>query len=403
MSRSSSSLSAYLPEIDSSETVVATFSDGTITGFGIPFSNTKKRILFLLLSAFIICWETLTTYTNGDTLSVLDFVSLVILSLALSGIGRGRTFFEVTYVFIFFITIFFHLGEKFTIPALGLYLVCGLWIMRGYIFPGIISLIFIEILRPLFSDSPTHNYLSSLLFVSLTVTAALLMRSLRRERVTLRKQLQQLEMKRRQEQVRLRQDIARNIHDTVARDLSQIAVLSSAGIANETAANSFLAEISAIARNTSRKVRPMVMALGSSPASSNFPDLMAEVRNVLDPKCISVECEGTFPDALPLSSSARLAVWSFLRETCANVLKYAPARSSVTFTFEASAGTLNVSSTNSVDTSPSNSGLSTGYGLANLSALFEGADGSFSFSMLGSRWVQCATVPLKENGGTVSA
>ncbi|WCC79328.1 hypothetical protein O6R08_07230 [Cutibacterium equinum] len=196
--------------------------------------------------------------------------------------------------------------------------------------------------------------------------------------------------------VESRRELARQLHDTTAKDLAHVAVLAQDIAIRHPELNEEMDPLVSAATSASRRIRPMILAIDTSATEPTLPDVIEQVTRMLKTRNITLDlmaCEDL--DRL-LSHQQRRTAALAIRECCSNILEYAPSDSLATLVAERNDtnGLLTISLSNEIAAQPAAPALSSGYGLENLGGRIQNEGGTMDITNAGGQWLTVINLPV---------
>lgn len=276
----------------------------------------------------------------------------------------------------------------------GIYIIAALWIMRSWTIPGLLLIVVLDAYTFYFVESWQIALFSVLILTLLTLGFAF---TFRYQKQKLQQTEQALELAEETGE-KLRQDLATQLHDTIAKDLTQISIIaqqlrrSSSGETREQ-----LEELSALASRTARQIRPTILNLHSERATYTLAQAIADSVTMLTARSITLNVE-TPPDLEnALSRRQQQSISLIVREGATNILKYAPARSLANLTIDIDELSNAYVSMSNLLTPPEEQKnmpeITGGFGLANLENKIRSEGGELTFGQTSQHWLLYAVLP----------
>ncbi|MDR6938546.1 hypothetical protein [Arcanobacterium hippocoleae] len=158
------------------------------------------------------------------------------------------------------------------------------------------------------------------------------------------------------------------MHDTTAKDLAHVAILAQDVATRHPELSGELSPLVAAATEASRRIRPMILSIDTAASKAPLSQVVWQAAQML--KTSRITLDTVIPDDLDnaVTRQQHLTGALAVRGCAANILKYAPADSVANLVIDTDAepGVLAISLSNKIADTPVTSGMSSGYGLANL-------------------------------------
>lgn len=348
----------------------------------------RVRYVYLFLAAFIFVANFILGFHHilaNRTLLWILVGFTVVLALCTYEVEA-----EFLYIVCYLAVAFTPFRDELNFPVFGVYLICVLWFMRGRIAWPLLTLVAVEALHLHFSSHLVTQLVSSFaLFVVVTAMGMSLLFFNRRV-ASYACQLEQAEAAR----DAIRKDLAAQLHDTLAKDLTQISILAQDLALQNPHLNPQLGELVEASRNASRRLRPLIMDADMSSRNQNITTTIDTATTMLKGRQITLHSE-LGPGVTDINDMEGLHLATlFIRETATNALKYAPSTSDVYLLAELNNQGLTLTMSNKIAHQNVASALTGGFGLTNLKERIETHGGSFSFRSSADEWVVIAIIKL---------
>lgn len=285
-------------------------------------------------------------------------------------------------------------------PLLGVFVVGGEWISRGWYAAAGVMLAMTATVDALHSGSPVVSLAGMVFGIALSVALGLALRWNGTRLARLRDQADSARRSAESAQFEVRREIASTLHDTLVADLVRLIVGTQS--LSRTTTDPLAAEDSDALTETARQAMVHLRALMSStlPDSSSEPDPIADVittcTTMLAGRDITLESECPADIEEHLTKRQRNLLALVIREGSTNVLKYARQGSQANLTVEKPHdGGVAVMLVNDIDPASEQSlgSLSGGFGLDNVSSRVAREGGTLKYGSRGSTWVMAVLVP----------
>ena len=276
-------------------------------------------------------------------------------------------------------------------PSFAVTLLLVIWLLRSWIIPVIATMIVEATVSIVISPTPGLQVFSSLItnIGTLAVGLVLLWQNNRRA-------LAEERTKEAFEAVRqTRQELARQLHDTTAKDLAHVAILAQDIAIRHPNLSEELGILVEVATSASRRLRPLILSMDTTATETPLSEVITQVSNMLSTRDITLEVNITGDiDTLTTRQQRRTAALA-IRECASNILKYAPAGSEANLVIEVTTAPnlLALSLSNQIASQPQTSHMSSGYGLANLANRIRTEGGTIQTSAVDQQWITYITLP----------
>lgn len=276
----------------------------------------------------------------------------------------------------------------------GIYVIAALWIMRSWTIPGLLLITAVDAYSFYFAESWQIALFSICILTLLSLGFAF---TFRYQRTKLQQTEDALELAEETGE-KLRQDLASQLHDTIAKDLTQISIIAQQlKSANGGENREQLEELSALASRTARQIRPTILNLNSERTTYTLDQAIADSVTMLTTRSITLNVETPSDMDALLSRRQKQSISLIVREGATNILKYAPAQSSAHLTIEIDELSNAYVSMSNLLTPPDKQKdmpeITGGFGLANLENRIREEGGELTFWQTSTRWMLSATLP----------
>lgn len=206
---------------------------------------------------------------------------------------------------------------------------------------------------------------------------------------------QRVEGSREQARKEIYADLAVELHDTIARELSRVVVVAEL-LAVESGSSPLVSQIQSSAREALASTRLMMKGLRQPTEQESLDKVLGRCADMLKERSIRLHVDAAPAAHANLSREMLDILVLVIKEGSANILKYAPVGSEASLTVESeSPEVLSVMLTNTCDISARpDPELSGGFGLDNLAARVEQVGGSISHHIVNNRWTLLVELPL---------
>lgn len=299
--------------------------------------------------------------------------------------------FEFLFVVALLLADAFNILRDLGAVSLGLPILMVLWIARSWIIPALAVLIGELTVSTVISGMRFPDFI-----ISALVVLAVLVVGLTWRKINIQAQIAEEDARRaRASADATRRELARQLHDTIAKDLAHVVLLAQDLEAEHPELSDSVAPILRVATRASKRLRPMILSVNAQGADERVTDVVEQIRQML--KTRRIDLAVSIPDELDsvLSRQQRRTGSLVLRECGANILKYAPAgsRADLDIVLAPDAHTVTISLGNEIADSPVDDAVASGYGLANLDSRVESEGGTFDVTHVGTRWLVYVTLP----------
>lgn len=264
------------------------------------------------------------------------------------------------------------------------------WLVRSWIIPAITLLILDDVISMATTDYPDQQIFASYLNTVLVLVLGFALRRL----------YQKLEAKKRQAQeaaARTRHELAQQLHDTIAKDLAHVAILAQDFAKTHPNQATEIQPLLDAATSASQRLRPLILSIDTAASDTKFSEVIQQITKMLKTRDITLDTTvSPNIDAALTRQQAQTGALA-LRECGANILKYAPpeTHADLVADIKANTQTLALSLSNEIAREPQSPGVSSGFGLNNLSRRISDEGGTMEITHLGQRWVVYITLPAK--------
>lgn len=276
----------------------------------------------------------------------------------------------------------------------GIYVISALWVMRSWTIPGLVLITGVNVCMFYLTDSWQLGLLSVCILTLLSLGFAF---TFRYQNTKLRQAKDALVLAEETGE-RLRQDLASQLHDTIAKDLTQISIIAQqlkSADGGETRGQ--LEELSVLASRTARQIRPTILNLNSERTTYTLARAIADSVTMLTARSITLNVETPSDMDALLSRRQKQSISLIVCEGATNILKYAPAKSSAHLTIEIDELSNAYVTMSNLLTPPDKQKdmpeITGGFGLANLENRIRDEGGELTFWQTSTRWMLSATLP----------
>ncbi|MDY5589067.1 MAG: histidine kinase [Arcanobacterium sp.] len=353
-------------------------------------STLVQPLVFTLSAMFFLVFDAAQLIAGQQNASTPG----VICSLALIATFLAAGWFQVCeYVFLICYLVFnlLNLIDGFGMVSFALSIMMVFWLMRSWIVPAVLVLVLDGVTATAVSITPGLQAFSSVLTTVLVLAIGLTLRWQNGRRVLAEQEKESI----RRAATDNRRELARQLHDTTAKDLAHVAVLAQDVATRHPELSGELSPLVAAATGASRRIRPMILSIDTTASEVPLSQVIQQMAQMLKTRHITLDT--VVPDNLDevLTRQQRLTGGIAIRECAANILKYAPADSEANLVIDTDAEpcVLTISLSNEIAGTPVAPEMSSGYGLANLGSRIRGEGGSMEASNLGNQWLIYIAIP----------
>lgn len=357
---------------------------------GYTRSTQVQPLVFTLLAVFFLVFDTAKLIPGQQETSTLGaFFSLVLL-----GVFVAAGWFQVCeYVFLvcYFGFDLLNLIDGFEMVSFALSILMIFWLMRSWIVPAVLVLVLDGVTATAMSITPSLEAFSSVLTAVLVLVIGLALRWQNGRRVLAEQEKETI----RRAATENRRELARQLHDTTAKDLAHVAVLAQDVTTRHPELSSELLPLVVAATDASRRIRPMILSIDTAATEVPLSQVVQQVTHMLKTRNITLDTGISEGLDEAVTRQQRLTAALTIRECGSNILKYAPADSTANLVIDTDAepGVLMISLSNEIADTPAAPGMSSGYGLANLGSRICSEGGTMEASNLGGQWLIYITIP----------
>lgn len=351
------------------------------------------KIVFVALAVIMLLAEIGYSIGQSYNLPLLSLLALVLFSVLLAACAISLTVFGVFYAFTFVAVYVSGLGDLLAFPILGFYLICGAWIVSSKITQALVCLAGTEIVLIVVSPVPVSQLISSIFGSAATLTLSFLFRYWIHKNEQMAYTAARARQQARQASLAVRSELARQLHDTTAKDLARVSILAQQLQAKGKATPEELGDLARIASTAARGIRPMMLNLNATVDRTDVAKAVEAVTKMLSTREICLS--SSVPEGLnnKLSRQQALVASTVVRESATNVLKYAPEGSQASLDIDTEGSEITISLSNEIGEKPA-SDITGGFGLVNLERQLDEVKGELSYGKTGSRWILYASIPL---------
>lgn len=287
----------------------------------------------------------------------------------------------------------FNLLNQLEMLDIGIFTIVVVWIIRSWFLPALAVLLVNETISYLVSDIPQAQLLSSIINIPIVVSIGLALSWQKGKRILAEASRE----KARQANLDIRSELAKQLHDTTAKDIAHIAIMLQDFTQQHPEHSGQLRPIIDTAFTASRRIRPMILSLDTEAKELSTSQVVQQVAQMLTTRNITLEANIDTEIDNSLDSNLSKKINLVLRECGTNILKYAPSSSnaSVEIYINHAKEQVTVSIINQVASSSHFAEITGGYGLLNLKQRLESEGDSLEFTQLDERWIINVTLQIK--------
>lgn len=348
------------------------------------------RAAYLLMAAFMVVYELiprvfLSSLNEPEVWLIVIFGIELALAAWLGVVG------DLIYIGVFFAYGFTEHSNLLSMPGFGINLIVVVWLIQHWNLRALTLLAAMVALNTWQDADPGRRILGE---VFLAVLVLAIGYSLRFITDRTRKTERQL-MKSRQSAAAIREELARQLHDTIAKDLAQVAIsvenlaTTHPELATETA------PIVTLAREAAGRIRPLIMNLNAKAVPPSLDKAIQDSRTMLRTRglTLKVDPEGKLDKHLTRQTIQTAAL--FVRECATNALKYSENDTGVDLLIDLDGEAISLLMASTISTTPVPPQYTSGYGLVNLQSRIEGEGGKMLFTRRNNRWIINAIIPRR--------
>lgn len=349
-----------------------------------------QRILYGSAAVVFLVIEGIFVGTGTTEFSVRNVLPTAVLSTLLVAAGWSEKY-EGICIGGFIICAVCHLLGGLGMINFGVYLIVIFWFMREWIIPAVGVLLVTEAVLIAVSSQRRAQILSSVLIVLIVIGIGSALRWQYSRRLLAEREREQA----RNASVTTRQELARQLHDTVSRDLAHVVILTHDLARRHPDLGDELEPLTGAAASASRHLRPMIYSIDGTTSEHPLSEVIHQVAAMLTTR--SIRLNVTVPDGLDHGVMPQQVKTGSLaiRECGANVLKYAPEESAADLVIDIAedTGVFSFSMSNTVASVLHTAAMSGGYGLRNLKERIEIEGGTVDAACFDEQWITYITIP----------
>lgn len=284
--------------------------------------------------------------------------------------------------------------DGYGMVVLDLDILLVFWLIRSWIIPAVLVLLLEGAISVAVSATPSLQAFSSALIAVIVLVIGLALRWQNARRILAEHDREQI----RKSTFQTRKELARQLHDTTAKDLAHVTVLAQDIAVRHPELSSEMNPLVQAATKASRRIRPMILSIDTAASKTPLSEVVQQVKRMLQTRSITLDT--VLPKNLDnaLSRQQLLTGALAIRECSSNILKYAPADSEANLVIELQTERkeLTLSLSNEIADTPATTGISSGYGLANLDSKIREEGGTMEITNLGGQWLTYIVLPAQK-------
>lgn len=307
-------------------------------------------------------------------------------------LSAWNTVFEFIFITTKILLTVFNLLDQLEMLDIGIFTIVVVWIIRSWFLPALAVLFLNETISFLVSDIPEAQLLSSIINIPIVVSIGLALSWQKGKRIL----AEASKEKARQANLDIRSELAKQLHDTTAKDIAHIAIMLQDFTQQHPEYSGQMRPIIDTAFTASRRIRPMILSLDTEAKELSTSQVVHQVEQMLTTRKIALEASIDSEIDNSLDSKLSKKINLVLRECGTNILKYAPPSSnaSVEIYINHAKEQVTVSIINQVAPGSHFTEITGGYGLLNLKQRLESEGDSLEFTQLDERWIINVTLQI---------
>lgn len=344
---------------------------------------------YLFTAVFICIYElvflVLRSEHHPETWAILIF-GVVLAAAGWLGVAG-----DLLYIALFFAYGFAEHSQLLSMPGFGIYLIVVVWVIQHWNLRAIAVLAAMAAFNTWQNSNPGQRIIGELFFAALVLAIGFSLRFITDRAKKSERQL----MKSRQSAAAIREELSTQLHDTIAKDLAQVAI----SVENLAAAHPELAAettpIVTLAREAAGRIRPVIVNLNVKATPPSLDQAIRDSRTMLRTRglTLKVDPEGNLDKHLTRQSIQTAAL--FVRECATNALKYSENDTGVDLLIDLDGDTISLMMASTISSTPVPPQYTSGYGLVNLQSRIEGEGGKMLFTRRNNRWIINAIIPRR--------
>lgn len=359
-----------------------------------PRTNDYK-ITYLLFAVVITIFEFLLQSISTPHNSMVYFISIlsgIVLAIA-PWIGRLGDFF---YILLFVFIDIFYCSKSCYLPLFGVFLIAVVWIICKHSFKAILLLISISILETTISENSVERIVSEVILITIVMGVGFSFRVLTDRENTYIKKLAILRQESASAEASIRKELAIHLHDTIAKDLARLSILSQNLAATHPDLADEVEPLITIPQDASNYLRHMIMRLNIQSTNPSLIRAIKESTAMLRSRDITLHSDVITNIDNQLPRNTIITTSLFIREVATNVLKYGQSGSKAELYIDLDESEVSLMMSNQIGDNLIQNKFTGGFGLVNLQSQIENEGGRMSFVSTGKQWIINATMPIAE-------
>lgn len=353
-----------------------------------------QPLVFGLSSVFLLILDTISVLMGQQSVSIKSICFTLILIAVFMAAGWFQPC-EFIFIACYLLFNLLDLIDGYGMVVLDLDILLVFWLIRSWIIPAVLVLLLEGVISVAVSATPGLQAFSSALIAVIVLVIGLALRWQNARRILAEHDREQI----RKSTVQTRKELARQLHDTTAKDLAHVTVLAQDIAVRHPELSSEMNPLVQAATKTSRRIRPMILSIDTAASKTPLSEVVQQVKRMLQTRRITLDT--VLPENLDnaLSRQQLLTGALAIRECSSNILKYAPADSEANLIIELQAEQkeLTLSLSNEIADTPATTGISSGYGLANLDSKIREEGGTMEITNLGGQWLTYIVLPTQKH------
>lgn len=353
----------------------------------------SQRLVFLALALFIGIFETV--FLFGQNMNSWSIWTLLPMSILLASCGWFAPWSEVAFVIIFDCCQLTPLSNQLTFYIFGVCAISVSWIARSWSLPGLVIFFTTELFVFVNSTTFAAQVLSFALDTAVVVPLGFLLQRQKQQMEKITADARKSREEAQEAGDRIRRQLAADLHDTIAKDLVRLVVLSDRLAKRpDTAEQRDFELLFEISSDASRRIRPLILNLDATREKTSFSKILNDVSRMLSTRSMVLEVEPETNFDLLLTPKQLHLASLIVQEAAINALKYGPIGALVTMNVELDENrTLEISMRNPIAETPEFTEVTSGFGLRNLESRLNEEDGELFFGKDSEGWIITAIIP----------
>ena len=353
-------------------------------------SKLVQPLVFTLSAIFVLIFDLAELISGQQGASTENIIFSIVLISTFLAAGWFQSC-EFVFIICYLSFNLLNLIDGFEMISFALSILIVFWLIRSWIIPSVLVLVFDGVTATAVSITPSLQVFSSVLTATLVLIIGLVLRWQNGHRVLAEQEKEQAQRLTDEN----RRELARQLHDTTAKDLAHVIVLAQDVALRHPELSSELIPLITAATDASRRIRPMILSINTLVSEVPLSQVVQQVTQMLETRHITLDA--VTPDNLDnaLTRQQQKTGALAIRECTSNILKYAPAGTVANLVIDTDAARkmLTISLSNEIASTPVVSGISSGYGLANLSSRIHSEGGTMDARKVGTMWLTYITIP----------